>query len=164
MIKSLIYIRIAAEAPAAYTIPLLEELKQQVTGITTFEFDNFSEESIRQYAIELLKQSQRVAIVVVTEGAPEGLLPASSSAKGVEDAVVSPAVPAGGAGAAGEPPITGLTTFFNRVLKVKPPRLLMALQGEQPLLQKMMQAAAGEYFYHNLEEQELKKVLEELFN
>jgi DNA-binding NarL/FixJ family response regulator len=163
MIKSLIYIRIAAEAPTAYSVPLIEELKQQVTGITTFEFDNFSEESIRQYAIELLKQSQRAAIVVVAAGAPAGMIPATS-AKGVPDAVVTPAVPAGGAGAAGEPPITGLTTFFNRVLKVKPPRLLMALQGEQPLLQKMMQAGAAEYFYHNLQEQELKKVLEELFS
>ncbi|AHM60849.1 hypothetical protein D770_12975 [Flammeovirgaceae bacterium 311] len=161
MIKSLIYIRIATESPATYAVPLLEQLKQEIAGITVFEFDNFSEESIRQYAIELLKQSQRAAIIVAAPEARAPMVPAAASETAEE--ALPPAVQAG-AGTEGEAPVSGLTSFFNRVLKVKPPRLLMALQGEQPLLHKMMKAGAGEFFYHNLQEQELKKVLEELFN
>lgn len=128
MTRSLIYIRLAAQQPVTYTVPLLEHVKREVPGITTFEFDNFSEESIRLYAAELLKQSQRAAIVV--EAASAGVS------------------------------ISGLTSFFNRLLKAKPPVLLMVLQGEQPLLQKMMQALAGPHFYHNLEKEAMQGLLE----
>lgn len=132
MIQSVIYIRVAAQAPVTYAVPLLERLKELKQGITTFEFDNFSEESIRQYGIELLKQSEQAAVVLAIE-APDA-------------------------------PISGLTTFFNRMLKAKPPRLLMAMQGEQPLLQKMMQGLGGENFYHNPSEEELLGLLQKLFS
>lgn len=129
MIRSLIYIRVTAQQPATYTVPLLEELKVLVPGITTFEFDNFSEESIRQYATELVKQSQKAAIVVEMEAA--------------------------------EAPITGLSSFFNRMLKVKPPVLLMVLQGEQPVLHKMMHTIAEPHFYHKLPQPQLKELLQD---
>ena len=129
MIRSLIYIRLVAQQPATYTVPLLEELKRLVPGITTFEFDNFSEESIRQYAAELVKQSEKTAVVVAVEAA----------------------------GA----PLTGLTTFFNRLLKVKPPVLLMALQGEQPILHKMMHSLAESHFYHKLPQPKLQELLKD---
>lgn len=132
MIKSLIYIRISEHAPTTYTVPLLEQLKQQIPELTTFEFDNFSEESIRQYVAELIRQSERVAVVVVAESA--------------------------------EAPVSGLTTLFNRLLKAKPSRLLMALEGEQPLLRKMMETMSGPNFYHNLPEEQLAELLVELFN
>lgn len=132
MIQSVIYIRVAAQAPVTYAVPLLERLKELKQGITTFEFDNFSEESIRQYGIELLKQSEQAAVVLAIE-APDA-------------------------------PISGLTTFFNRMLKAKPSRLLMAMQGEQPLLQKMMQGLGGENFYDNPSEEELLGLLQKLFS
>ena len=132
MIKSLIYIRIGEQAPTTYAVPLLEQLKQQVPELTTFEFDNYSEESIRQYAAELIRQSERVAVVVIAEN--------------------------------GSAPISGISTLFNKLLKAKPPRLLMALEGEQPVLKKMMQTIADPYFYHNMPEKELMKLLVELFN
>ena len=132
MIKSLIYIRISEQAPTTYAVPLLEQLKQQIPELTTFEFDNFSEESIRQYVVELVRQSERVAVIVVAESA--------------------------------KAPVSGLTTLFNRLLKARPPRLLMALEGEQPLLMKMMETMAGPNFYHNMPEEQLAELLVELFN
>jgi hypothetical protein len=132
MIKSLIYLRIEDQQPQTYTVPLLQSLKEQLPGLTTFEFDNFSEETLRQYALELGKQSGMLALVVEAKVA--------------------------------EAPVSGLSTFFNRLMKVKPARLLMVLQGEQPLLQKMMQVIAGEHFHQNLPVQQLEAQLFDFFS
>lgn len=132
MIKSLIYLRIEDQQPQVYTVPLLQAVKEQLPGLTTFEFDNFSEETLRQYALELSKQSGMLAIVVDIK--------------------------------AGEAPISGLSTFFNRLMKVKPARLLLVLQGEQPVLQKMMQAIAGEHFYQNLSGKQVEAQLLDFFS
>lgn len=127
MIRTLLYIRLLERQPPFYAVPLLTKLKALVPGLTSFEFDNFSDGSMRHYASELLKQSQKAAIVVAAD--------------------------------TDQAPITGLSTVFNTLLKAKPPVLLMALQGEQPQLQKMMQALAGPAFYHNLPEASLEELL-----
>ena len=44
--------------------PLLRKLQQRLPELLTFGFDNFSEESIRQYALDLIRQSRKAAIVV----------------------------------------------------------------------------------------------------
>lgn len=132
MIKSLIYIRISEQPPAAYAIPLLDLLKKEVPELTTFEFDNFSEESIRRYASELLVQSNHAAVVVEA---------------GAEEAAIA-----------------GLTSFFNRMLKSRPQRFLLVLQGTQPVLQKMMQGIAGEYFYQQLPAGELEILMKDFFS
>lgn len=132
MIKSLVYIRIGEQPPVEYAVPLFQALKAQLTDLTTFEFDNFSEESVRQYAIELLKQSGKLAIVV------------ASTASGA--------------------PVSGLTTFFNSLMKIKPESMLLVLQGEQALLQKMMQTIAREHFHHQLSEEQLKGLLLDYFS
>ena len=128
MIRSLIYIRLASAQPVTYTVPLLDRMKKALPGLTTFEFDNFSAASMRHYAATLLQQSEKVAIVVVSENA--------------------------------EASVAGLPGFFNRLLKEKPTVLLMVLQGEQPLLHKMMQAVAGPGFYHSLPEAQLQELLQ----
>lgn len=127
MIRSLIYVRLASKQPLFYTVPLLEQLKRLIPGLTVFEFDNYSEESLRHYAGELLKQSQKAAIVVAADTA--------------------------------EASVAGLGSFLNRLFKTKPPVLLMALQGEQPMLEKMMQTLGGRHFYHNLSPEGLQELL-----
>ncbi|WP_017732817.1 hypothetical protein [Nafulsella turpanensis] len=55
---------------------LLRKLQQDLPDLTTFHFDNFSEESIRLYALDLIRQSRKVAIVVqlkTTEGPTSGI-------------------------------------------------------------------------------------------
>ncbi len=135
MIQSLLYVRVEQQAPTTYAVPLLEELKQDITALTVFEFDNFSEESIRQYATTLLQQSTKIAIVVVVSEA--------------------------------DAPITGIASFFNRLLKIKPESMLLVLQGTQPTLQKMMEATAkntsGPGFFQHLPATDLKQLLVQFF-
>lgn len=67
-----------------------------------------------------------------------------------------------------EASIAGLTTFFNQMLKNKPESLLLALQGEQPVLEKMLtalaKANAGPGLYKNLSDDALQEHLEKFFS
>lgn len=77
MTDCLILIQINKEPYAAFEKPVLEEIKEQLPELVTFDFDNFSEETIRQYALDLLKQSRQVAVLVeahVAEGPHTGLV------------------------------------------------------------------------------------------
>lgn len=132
MMQALLYIRISAQQPQEWKVPLFAPLKEAYPALTTFDFDNYSEESIRSYAAELVKQSGQLALVVEAEQ---------------QDA-----------------PISGLTTFFNRLLKHKPENLLLVLQGEQPVLKKMMQTIGGAHFHQGLPAKELEKRLLDYFN
>jgi hypothetical protein len=132
MMQVLLHIRISAQQPLEWEVPLFAPLKKAYPALTTFDFDNYSEESIRSYAVELLKQSGQVAVVVEV--------------------------------AQQEAPISGLTTFFNHLLRHKPERLLLILQGKQPVLQKMMQTIGGEHFQQGLSAKEVEKRLLEFFN
>jgi hypothetical protein len=132
MMQALLHIRISAQQPLEWEVPLFGPLRKAYPALTTFDFDNYSEESIRSYAVELLKQSGQVAVVVTVED-PQA-------------------------------PISGLTTFFNRLLKNKPERLLLILQGQQPVLQKMMQTIGGEHFQQGLSAKALEQRLLEFFN
>lgn len=65
-------------------------------------------------------------------------------------------------------PIAGLTTFFNHMLKNKPESLLLVLQGEQPVLEKMMitlaKATAGPNLYRDLSKEALNDLLQQFFS
>lgn len=77
MTDCLVLIQINKEPYASFEKPLLNEIQAQLPEVVTFDFDNFSEESIRQYGLDLLKQSRQAAILVeanVEEGPHTGLV------------------------------------------------------------------------------------------
>lgn len=77
MTDCLLLIQINKEPYAAFEKPLLKDIQEQLPDVVTFDFDNFSEETIRQYALDLLKQSRQAAILVeahVAEGPHTGLV------------------------------------------------------------------------------------------
>lgn len=53
-----------AVSHTAFDKPLLKEIQQQLPELVIFDFDNFSEETIRQYALDLLKKGRRAAVLV----------------------------------------------------------------------------------------------------
>lgn len=64
MTESVILIQINQSPDASFEKPLLGYIKKAYPSVVTFDFDNYSEETIRQYAIDLVSQSRSVAIVV----------------------------------------------------------------------------------------------------
>ena len=72
MTDSLIYIQITQTAEGPFEKPLLTQAKKAIPSLVTFDFDTFSEESTRQYAVDLLKQSRSAAVVIeaVAEDGP----------------------------------------------------------------------------------------------
>lgn len=72
MTDSLIYIQINERMDASFEKPLLTQVRQVIPSIVTFDFDSFSEESTRKYAVDLLKQSRSAAVVIeaTTENGP----------------------------------------------------------------------------------------------
>ena len=77
MTDCLVLIQINEQPDVAFEKPLLKVIQEQVPDVVTFDFDNFSEETIRQYALDLLKQSRQAAIVVeahIAEGPHTGLV------------------------------------------------------------------------------------------
>ena len=71
MTDSVIYIEINRTPNSSFEKPLLRYIKEANPSYVTFDFDNFSEETIRQYAIDLVSQS-RSAVIVVKCRAEEG--------------------------------------------------------------------------------------------
>ena len=77
MTDSVIYIEINRTPDSSFEKPLLRHIKEANPSLVTFDFDNFSEETIRQYAIDLASQSRSAAIVVkcrAEEGPFTGLI------------------------------------------------------------------------------------------
>ena len=64
MTDSVILIQINKSPDASFEKPLLSYIKEANPSVVTFDFDNYSEETIRQYAIDLVSQSRSAAIVV----------------------------------------------------------------------------------------------------
>ena len=64
MTDAVILIQINQSPDASFEKPLLSYIKGASPAVVTFDFDNYSEETIRQYAVDLVSQSQSVAIVV----------------------------------------------------------------------------------------------------
>ena len=76
MTDCLVLIQINEQPDVAFEKPLLKDIQEQLPDVVTFDFDNFSEETIRQYALDLLKQSRQAAILVevrAEEGPHTGL-------------------------------------------------------------------------------------------
>lgn len=72
MTDSLILIQLNETPDVAFEKPLLSKVGKEVPSLVTFDFDGFSEESTRQYALDLLKQSRSAAVVIeaTTEKGP----------------------------------------------------------------------------------------------
>lgn len=64
MIHSIIHIELQQGPDAAFDQPLRQRLKEQLPDVVLFDFDNFSEESTRQYALDLIGQSHKTAILL----------------------------------------------------------------------------------------------------
>lgn len=64
MTDSLIFIQIVQTERPSFEKPLLTHVKEALPSLVTFDFDTFSEESTRQYAVDLIKQSRNAAVVV----------------------------------------------------------------------------------------------------
>jgi hypothetical protein len=64
MTDCLVLIQINEQPDVAFEKPLLNDLKQELSQLVTFDLDNFSEETIRQYALDLIKQSRQAAIII----------------------------------------------------------------------------------------------------
>lgn len=72
MTDSLILIQINETPDAAFEKPMLSDVGKKVPSLVTFDFDGFSEESTRQYALDLIKQSRSAAVVIeaITDNGP----------------------------------------------------------------------------------------------
>ena len=64
MTDSLIFIQITKTEEGSFEKPLLANIKKTVPSLVTFDFDSFSEESTRQYAVDLIKQSRSATVVI----------------------------------------------------------------------------------------------------
>jgi hypothetical protein len=64
MINSIVLIQLHKTPDVLFEKPFLKEMEEKVPGIVTYDFDNFSEESIRQYALDLIGQSRKAAVMV----------------------------------------------------------------------------------------------------
>lgn len=64
MTDSLILVQLNESPDVAFEKPMLSSLKKKLPALVTFDFDGFSEESTRRYAIDLIKQSKRAAVVI----------------------------------------------------------------------------------------------------
>ncbi|MTI31643.1 hypothetical protein [Xanthovirga aplysinae] len=62
--ETLIHIEVASIHDTTYSHDILQWVKQELPKVVTFDFDNFSEPSICDYAIDLLKQSRKVGIII----------------------------------------------------------------------------------------------------
>lgn len=77
MTDCLVLIQINEQPDVALEKPLLHDLKQELPQLVTFDLNNFSEETIRQYALDLIKQSRQAAIIIevqAEEGPHTGLI------------------------------------------------------------------------------------------
>lgn len=78
MTDSLILIEVNKKLEGStFEKPLLRQMEHEVPSLVTFDFDTFSEENIRQYALDLTKQSRKTAVVVQVnseEGPHTGLI------------------------------------------------------------------------------------------
>lgn len=64
MTESLVYIQLNEGIQASFEKPLVKGIRQALPTVVTFDFDAYSEESTRNYALDLLRQSRRAALVV----------------------------------------------------------------------------------------------------
>lgn len=64
MTNSIIHIELHKIPDAAFDHPIRNSLKEKVPDAVLFDFDNFSEESTRQYALDLAGQSRKAAVLV----------------------------------------------------------------------------------------------------
>lgn len=73
MTNSIIHIELHNSPEAAFDHPVRARLQEQVPAAVLFDFDNFSEESTRQYALDLVGQSRKTAVLlqVKTEDVPK---------------------------------------------------------------------------------------------
>lgn len=60
----LIHIEVANEFSGSYQKPIISWAKEQFPNLVTFDFDNFSEPSIMDYGIDLLKQAEQVIVII----------------------------------------------------------------------------------------------------
>jgi len=73
--ETLIHIEITNIKEITYSHDILQWVKKDLPKVVTFDFDNFSEPSICDYAIDLLKQSTKVGIIIdVKENQPLGAI------------------------------------------------------------------------------------------
>lgn len=64
MINSLILIELHKNPEVLFEKSFLKGMEGKVPGLVTYDFDNFSEESIRQYALDLIGQSRKAAVML----------------------------------------------------------------------------------------------------
>lgn len=70
MTDSLILIEVNQRPDSStFEKPLLRQMEGKVPSLITFDFDTFSEENIRHYGLDLVKQSRKTAIVVQVNAA-----------------------------------------------------------------------------------------------
>ncbi len=77
MTDSVILIQINASPDSSFEKPILRYIKEKNPSVVIFDFDNFSEESLRKYAVDLVAQSRSAAIIVqckAEEGPFTGLI------------------------------------------------------------------------------------------
>lgn len=64
MTNSIIHIELHKTPDAAFDHPIRKRLKEKAPDAVLFDFDNFSEESTRQYATDLIGQSRKAAVLL----------------------------------------------------------------------------------------------------
>lgn len=62
--NTLIHIEIAASMNHSYSHEIVEWSKQHLPKVVTFDFDNYSEPAIADYANDLVKQSNAVSVII----------------------------------------------------------------------------------------------------
>lgn len=64
MTNSIVHIELHKSPDAAFDQPLRNRLQEKMPDAVLFDFDNFSEESTRQYALDLIGQSRKAAVLL----------------------------------------------------------------------------------------------------
>lgn len=64
MTNSIVHIELHKSPDAGFDQPIRNRLQEQAPDAVIFDFDNFSEESTRQYALDLVGQSRKAAVLL----------------------------------------------------------------------------------------------------
>lgn len=62
--QALIHIKVENEPTGYYSHPVIQWAKEEFADLVTYDFDNFSEPSIINYGIDLIKQVDKAFIII----------------------------------------------------------------------------------------------------